>query len=724
MKVKKEVVEDAKKKEGSSSSVEEEEHLTLLHFMDNLSAAHVVGYSELVDVVDGLDGVVDVLLTGVDDTADHDQLLGRVVLDDEGERAVSLHHLLTAHHQVVAAAEHVVERGVVVHVFVLEVQTAQLVDLVPLVEFVVLVPLVVIVVQQLLVVDDVVEAVHVVDVVQLSGGGDAVFRDLDRALVDEFVQVHFLVTAEHASAVLVSEEEVVVVVVQGFVVQVVLDFRDGGLANAGDAGEVGAQRVEAVGDALLLQGAASVDLVLDLEFGHLNGNLAHVTVGLFQDLFQLHVVLQVQFLHSGQAVLVFRHYQVHGQLVLLGRDTDDLDQLVFVVLELADGFHNLDDLHFVRFQREELGLLGDVVAHLTSPWGFHFQSVDQDHFGVVGDRVAGHDLVDFHVRLLRDPVVDHFTARLGLVVEVAVFDLAAGLGLTDQLDEQLLGGRALVDGDQGDRVDAGGGERRLAENVVDDVVVAVETASQLLGQQFEHAFLRVRVSLGAGDAVDLAFGVSAGSLVQGGQGQLDGQRRDDGVLVIFVFLRLLVQLGGQFHVRVVDILDRGETVLLFVSAQQNVAAAAEHIVEVDDVVVDIVHVVVDVVVQLAQHRALLTTGVQPTLAAAEQVVVTDAVVDVVVVVVVQRQVVVEVTVQVVLVQQDVVVVVAVHVVVEVVVPQTFPQAVRLLLQFLQLLLLVQVQQLLEAVLVQVGASQGDAQSDENEATHLSVGYVP
>jgi len=113
-------------------------------------------FLELIDVVDGLVDVVDFVLSGVDDAADQEQLIGRVVFDDEGESAIALDHFLA--------------RGLS------EVEAGDFVETVPfraLSHFTV-------------------TGAFVLSVFQGSGGGgDTIFGDLQDRLVDEFVQMQF-----------------------------------------------------------------------------------------------------------------------------------------------------------------------------------------------------------------------------------------------------------------------------------------------------------------------------------------------------------------------------------------------------------------------------------------------------------------------------------------------------------------------------------------------------
>lgn len=108
-----------------------------------------------------------------------------------------------------------------------------------------------------------------------------------------------------------------------------------------DSRQVAFVSIEDILHALFAQGLLGVDLVLDLELGQLQFDLFLLLFGLFQQLFQLLAVLDLRFLDLVQAILVFRDDDVHGQLLLLSGDTNDLHLLVFVVVELALALEDL-----------------------------------------------------------------------------------------------------------------------------------------------------------------------------------------------------------------------------------------------------------------------------------------------------------------------------------------------------------------------------------------------
>jgi len=512
----------------------------------------------LVHTVDGLLAVVDLLLSGIDHTTDQDDLVGRVVFDGESESAVGFDNLLA----ISLLTEHAVDLVNGVHL----VQSGDSSEdsVVVLLLFI------------------------VVYAAEVGGGGDTIFSDLDGGLVNELVQVHF---ANVQSGQLIGQDVSVrrVQVVLGVpaetvqLAQVVFEFGLLVVADTGDSGEVGVLRVERVLDTLLFQTATDVDFLLNLEFGQLHTDGADVAVGLLQELLQLVAVLQVSLFHLGQTVLVLGHDGVQGQLLLLGRDTNNFHQLVFVILEAALSFHNLNDFHLLLVQREEFRLPGNVLTHLRAPGCFHFHTVDQDHFGVGGDCVAWNDVVEFHVRSLRHPVVDHVAALLRLLLEVAFLDLSARV-TSHLLDKVLLGRGVGGDDDGGDWVDF----RVRVQSVVQLPVV--------LGQGLEDlmAFLLLQT---AGDgAGDLAFRVSAGSLVQSGQRHLDGQRRGDGVLVVFLFFRLPVKAGSEFRVGVLHFTEWTGLSLVEVLFPVVAGAARAVVVVVNGVVDGVVNWVVEGVV--------------------------------------------------------------------------------------------------------------------------------
>lgn len=117
---------------------------------------------------------------------------------------------------------------------------------------------------------------------------------------------------------------------------------------AADAREVGLVAVESVLDALLDEGLLGVQLVLDLDLGQLHLHVLLLLVADVQDFFQLLTVLDLLLLDLGQTVLLLGHDDVHGELLLLSGDTDDLDLFIFVVVELALALDGLKDRKPVR----------------------------------------------------------------------------------------------------------------------------------------------------------------------------------------------------------------------------------------------------------------------------------------------------------------------------------------------------------------------------------------
>lgn len=347
--------------------------------------------SQLVHTVDRLLTVAHFLLSGIDHTTDQDDLVGWVVFDGESESAIGFDILLADR--------------------LLAHQTPDLINVVKLINF------------HSIERQSVRELFSFIveQIAEVSGGGDAVFSDLDGGLVNELVQVQF---ASFQSAHLAAQNSVGRVQIAQLS-QVVFDFGLFVVADSGDSGKVGVLRVERVSDTLFFQSTADVDFLLNLEFGQLHTDSPVAAVGLVQQVFQLNAVLQVSLFHLGQSVLVLRDDGVQSQLPLLSRDTNHFHQLVFEILEAALSFHDLHNFYALLVQREEFRLPGNVAAHLPAPGCFHFQTVDQDHFGVGGDRVAWNDVLDLHVRSLRHPVVDHVAALLRLLVEVAFLNLSS-----------------------------------------------------------------------------------------------------------------------------------------------------------------------------------------------------------------------------------------------------------------------------------------------------------
>jgi len=509
----------------------------------------------LVDTVDGVWHLVDLLLGGIDHTADHDQLFGGVVLEDEGEGAIGLDHvlLLTTVRRLFELAttedarvllEHIVLGFVLFLLLVMTTAAHHALEL-----FVLLFGLV------------------------ASDGGDTLFGDLDGALVDELVQVHFvLATLTHVVVgfefgIVLGGEGVATFVRAG--VSLFLGFAivvvDTLFAHSR---EVSPQGVEHIGDALFAERTTDVDLVLDLEFGQLNVDATmRVFVGLLQQFFQLNAILQVQFLHFGQTVLVLGHDGVEGHFALFRGQADDLDQFVFVVLESSFRFQHFDRLHLLRAQRVEFGGLGgETTTHLRSPRGLQLQTADQDHLGVVGDGVLREDLSDLVLGLLGHPLIDLTTALLRLLGEGAMGDGGTERGL-DVSDELLLSASGLGDEQTGHDVDLGGALGLTS------AVLSIDGSLEVADQRFYHLLADFERKRATDHATDLSFGVSASALDQTDQTELDGQRGDDDVLVVAFLFALLVQTGGQSDVGVVDLLEYGVARFAFVIFASQITTA-------------------------------------------------------------------------------------------------------------------------------------------------------
>jgi hypothetical protein len=110
------------------------------------------------------------------------------------------------------------------------------------------------------------------------------------------------------------------------------------------------------------------------------------------------------------------------------------------------------------------------------------------------------------------------------------------------LDELTLSAVALIDHDRGGGLDLG--LLLLSGLLTLNGILSVEALLQggvsvtdlLLGQT------------GADDTLQLAFGVSASTTLDGGQSQLERGGRDDRVLIVVLLFGLLVQFGGQMNV--------------------------------------------------------------------------------------------------------------------------------------------------------------------------------
>jgi len=221
----------------------------------------------LVDTVDGLWHVVDLLLGGIDHAADHDDLFGRVVLEDEGESAIGLDHVLLSlltllSFEVTTTTEHA--RVLLEHILGFEIALTLLVLLLMTTS----VRFVLIFFAFLLVASD---------------GRDSLFGDLDGALMDELVQMDLGLAGLGFVLGSVLAERITSVRIVGAVslfLRFVLVRTD---TLFGHSREIGPQRIEHIGDALFAQRTTHIDLMFDLEFGQLNVNATmRMLVGLLQ----------------------------------------------------------------------------------------------------------------------------------------------------------------------------------------------------------------------------------------------------------------------------------------------------------------------------------------------------------------------------------------------------------------------------------------------------------
>jgi hypothetical protein len=190
-----------------------------------------------------------------------------------------------------------------------------------------------------------------------------------------------------------------------------------------------------------------------------------------------------------------------------------------------------------------------LIANLTSPFGFHLGGVDDDHLRIFGDGVLRNGVLQFLVGLLGDEAVDLLTALLRLLLEVAFLDpsVRARLG---GLNEFLLSPIALIDDD-------GRGGLDFGFLVLSGLLLLNRILTLEAVLQSGVSLLRLLLAqTGAGDALELAFRITARSLLNGGQSQLDGGRRNDGVLVVVLLFRLLVQFGGQGAVGLFELLQQ------------------------------------------------------------------------------------------------------------------------------------------------------------------------
>lgn len=465
----------------------------------------------LVDTVNGTVLVLLVLLVGllttIDDTSNQNDLVAWVVLDGEGESAVGLDLVLSL-------------LDLVLTELVLTILVVLVVVLAVHVILVVLSLLLVLLGQLLL--DLFLDVL--IGLTLVVGRSDALFGDLDGGLVDELVQVDLFARLLLLLLLVV------------------------------DVGEVSLVVVESVLDTLLLQGLFGVQFVLGLELGQLHSHLLLLLVAVVQQFLQLLAVLDLLFLHLSQTILILGHDDVQGQFLLLGWDTDNLHLVIFVVVEQTLALDGLALFWLLVAQWEEVGDFGDLVlGKLLSPFGLQLQSVDCDHFGVVSDSIAGHNLVQLVVGLGRHQLVDLLTALLRGVFEWALFNLTTQAVLNGLL-ELLLRWGLLVHDDRGWHIDFSVLLAVLLARTLGllDVVGSLQGADQsgvgLLALLVVHS--------SALDALDLSFGGSLGALLQSGQSDLDCGWGDNGVLVVAFLLGLFVQFSGQLAVWLFQLLQK------------------------------------------------------------------------------------------------------------------------------------------------------------------------
>lgn len=368
----------------------------------------------------------------------------------------------------------------------------------------------------------------------LAGGADSLFVNPDGGLMDELVDVQ-LMLALLVTFLLVLLLLIALSVLLSATTALLLLFL---LLLSIDSAQVSLIGVEHILNALFAQGLLGIQFVLDLELGQLQVDLLLLLFGLFQQLFQLLTILDLGLLNLVQTVLVLGHDHEQGHFLLLSGHTDDLQLLIFVIVELALSLHDLDAFGLLASQWVEWCLSGLLLlTELASPKSLDLSSVDNNHLGVLGDGVLWHDLSQFLVGLLGHITVDLLTALLWLALEVALFDLGVQAGLHG-LDELLLSAVALVDHDGG-----GGLDLRLLLLSILALDVALSLEALLESSVGMTALLLAQSS--ASDALQLAPCSATSTTLNGGQSQLEGSWGDNGVLVVVLLFGLLVQPGSQ-----------------------------------------------------------------------------------------------------------------------------------------------------------------------------------
>lgn len=217
--------------------------------------------------------------------------------------------------------------------------------------------------------------------------------DLDGSLVDQFVQVQLWL------------------LLLLFLLSLLLEF----VANSR---EVGVVAIESILHTLLQQGLLGVQFVVDLELGQLHLHVLLLLIAIVQKLFQLLTVLDLLLFNLSQTVPGLWHDDVHGQFLLLSRNADHSDLLIFEVVESALALDSLALFRLLASQRMEDGSLGHLLlTELLSPFGVQLQGADGNHLGVVCDGGLRENALHLLASLGRDQAVDLLTALLRVGLE-------------------------------------------------------------------------------------------------------------------------------------------------------------------------------------------------------------------------------------------------------------------------------------------------------------------
>jgi len=235
-------------------------------------------------------------------------------------------------------------------------------------------------------------------------------------------------------------------------------------------------------------------------------------------LLQLLAILDLFLFDLSQTVLIFRHDQIEGKLILLSRHTDHLNLRVFVVVQLSLA---LDKLHTFRLgasQRIEVALAGGLlISELIVPVSIDLSRVHHDQFRVGGDGALRYGLLQFAVRLLSHMIIDLLTALIRLLLEVASADVGVRASLCG-LDEALLSLVRLIVGLVDDD---GGGDFSGFLILAKLILILILTLLQSLLQGGVSLLVLLLVQVRSSDGLKLAFRIATCSLLQSGQCQLE-----------------------------------------------------------------------------------------------------------------------------------------------------------------------------------------------------------